>query len=287
MTRGEFITSVIGFLGLSILPKSVPVTHYQRIYLLQDFIRGFQYYEGKNYLDNFYISQLLELKRENTNTFDSFAIAIYHGSLKIGYLPRENNEIIAKIIDADLLDFSVEIVDINKEALSWENIFVAVYVLKPQNQTLSNNAQYLTQKIKPHYQSILINKETEVRVFRHSVLPDEDGIYPDRIFNTIQEVAQRQGMRDFDHSFPNRHEFTSAIKEGRIIINKNALPVDLSSDVILRPWGDIELDLSHITSRKGDIVANISRIEKLSERVKNIAIYKDLAGRSFFEFKLT
>jgi hypothetical protein len=42
----------------------------------------------------------LELQREPANAYDSWAVALYFGKHKIGYIPREKNEVIARLMDA-------------------------------------------------------------------------------------------------------------------------------------------------------------------------------------------
>lgn len=42
----------------------------------------------------------LELKREPKNKFDELAIALHFKDSKIGYIPRERNEVIARLMDA-------------------------------------------------------------------------------------------------------------------------------------------------------------------------------------------
>jgi hypothetical protein len=42
----------------------------------------------------------LEMKREGKNTFDEFAVALWFRNTKVGYIPREKNEVLARLIDA-------------------------------------------------------------------------------------------------------------------------------------------------------------------------------------------
>lgn len=42
----------------------------------------------------------LEMKREPQNEFDGFAIALHFDKHKIGYIPRDKNEVIARLMDA-------------------------------------------------------------------------------------------------------------------------------------------------------------------------------------------
>ena len=42
----------------------------------------------------------LEMKREAKNEFDDYAIALYFKEVKVGYVPRDKNEVIARLMDA-------------------------------------------------------------------------------------------------------------------------------------------------------------------------------------------
>ena len=42
----------------------------------------------------------LEMKREGKNEFDKFAIALWFQNTKVGYIPREKNEVPARLMDA-------------------------------------------------------------------------------------------------------------------------------------------------------------------------------------------
>ena len=42
----------------------------------------------------------LEMKREGKNEFDEFAIALWFQNTKVGYIPREKNEVPARLMDA-------------------------------------------------------------------------------------------------------------------------------------------------------------------------------------------
>ena len=47
------------------------------------------------------IGQFLDLKREQENEYDNFAISIYNSQGdKLGYIPRDKNETIARLMDA-------------------------------------------------------------------------------------------------------------------------------------------------------------------------------------------
>ena len=42
----------------------------------------------------------LEIKREGQNEFDKFAIALHYKDTKVGYIPKDKNEVIARLMDA-------------------------------------------------------------------------------------------------------------------------------------------------------------------------------------------
>lgn len=42
----------------------------------------------------------LELKREPKNKYDAFAIPLYFQDKKVGYIPKDKNETIARLLDA-------------------------------------------------------------------------------------------------------------------------------------------------------------------------------------------
>lgn len=42
----------------------------------------------------------LEMKRKGHNEFDRFAIALWFKKTKVGYIPKEKNEVLARLMDA-------------------------------------------------------------------------------------------------------------------------------------------------------------------------------------------
>ncbi|MEO6488996.1 MAG: HIRAN domain-containing protein [Ferruginibacter sp.] len=42
----------------------------------------------------------LDMKREGTNVHDKFAVALYFSDTKVGYIPKDKNEVIARLMDA-------------------------------------------------------------------------------------------------------------------------------------------------------------------------------------------
>ena len=110
---------------------------------------------------------MLQLKREPQNEHDEFAIAIYCNHLKLGYLPAESNEVIAKLMDTELLELMAELTHLKEQAQPWENVAVAVYVLKEKmvkGQPDLEVAPYTT-LLTPEYASIKCQNGEVTRLY--------------------------------------------------------------------------------------------------------------------------
>src|SRR5690606_34128519 len=108
MNRSTFLRNLIATFGLSVIPVDW-VKQYQKIYLLQCFVRGFRFYDGETMLQQMQEGDMLELVREPENKHDACAIALHYNMEKIGYVPRESNEILSRLIDAHVVALQAEI----------------------------------------------------------------------------------------------------------------------------------------------------------------------------------
>jgi hypothetical protein len=124
------------------------------VYLLHDFIKGFQYYKGEALFENLKEEDALELEREYDNKYDRYAIAIYWNGHKLGFVAREKNNLFAKLIDAQILSFKAKIKTLEGEASSWEQVFYQIYIEKESD--LQSNAKYLTLSREPRYRDYTI-----------------------------------------------------------------------------------------------------------------------------------
>jgi len=74
MNRASFIHSLVDGAGLAAIPKHW-VKHYQKVYLLQCFVRGFRFTNGDEaLLGEMKEGMILQLVREPENEHDCFAI---------------------------------------------------------------------------------------------------------------------------------------------------------------------------------------------------------------------
>lgn len=69
------------------------------VYLDSVYIAGFQYYKGIAVENDLQENDLLDLKRQADNQYDHFAVEVYRGEHKLGYLPRTDNKMIARMMD--------------------------------------------------------------------------------------------------------------------------------------------------------------------------------------------
>ncbi len=164
MKRIEFVKSLVGIYGLTNI-STLEIKQYEKVYLKQFFVRGFQYYEGPKCIDEINKSGLIELVREPENTVDKRAIALYFNKKKIGFVPRESNKTISILMDTDLLEFHAEITNIEPEADHWEQIRVAIYALKEikNNEDWKKIEPYAALKT-PKYYSLKSEDDTLTRI---------------------------------------------------------------------------------------------------------------------------
>ena len=71
----------------------------ERLHLTDFTIAGFAYYDGTLAFSDLHIGSQLQLVREYDNKFDPCAVALYFGKFKIGFVPKEENETLSKLLD--------------------------------------------------------------------------------------------------------------------------------------------------------------------------------------------
>ena len=68
----------------------------------------------------------LEVAREANNQFDPFAVALHFQGVKIGYVPRDKNEVIARLLDAGKTFFAV--IQASDREGKWLKLDVRVFI---------------------------------------------------------------------------------------------------------------------------------------------------------------
>lgn len=286
MTRTDFIKSLIGLFGITVLPKNI-VRQYQKIYLLQSFIRGFRFSEGPELLSEMKEGDMLELVREPDNPHDPCAIALHFNDHHVGYLPREDNEMLSRLLDASVINLMAEITHLKREAAAWENVHIAVYVLKDvSNETLPKQAGYLTILDTPHYRTLKYKNGQVARVLYDPSEENNEDYQHDGedFYEAMVEHSKTDEVYTLIHTdFSDPKALEEAVSERKIIINRRQLPADIEADKVIRALDDAILELDHFFDENGYVVANVNRLAELSSRIDHFAEVTDKSGRRFFQ----
>ena len=62
-------------------------------------IAGFTYWEGCIAFQELKVGSQLRLVREADNKFDPYAVALYFGEHKLGFIPQDENQFISQLLD--------------------------------------------------------------------------------------------------------------------------------------------------------------------------------------------
>lgn len=105
----------------------------KRVHLDNFHIAGFSYWDGCEALNQLKPGTKLELVREEDNKFDPYAVAIYYGEYKLGFIPRSSNHDISKYLDMGIDDiYEVRVTRVTPEAHPKSQVEVILYI-KNQN----------------------------------------------------------------------------------------------------------------------------------------------------------
>ena len=105
----------------------------KKVHLANFHIAGFGYWEGCEAFEHLKVGTKLDLVREETNQFDPYAVALYYGEYKLGFIPRGQNHDISKYLDMGLDDiYDVRITRVTPDVHPEDQVEVIVYV-KNQN----------------------------------------------------------------------------------------------------------------------------------------------------------
>ena len=92
-------------------------------------LAGFTYYEGVDVFDKLKIGTKLTMMAEPFNPHDHYAIAIYYKGKKLGFVPRNHNRIISKLMNYGHNDiFELRINKINAEEHPEQQVWVVLKV---------------------------------------------------------------------------------------------------------------------------------------------------------------
>jgi HIRAN domain len=107
-----------GKIQLNILPKEILV--------LETVVAGTSFTSALKFEKDLKKNMDLQLMREPKNKFDEFAIGLFFKGKKIGYIPRDHNEVIARLLDAGK-PFTAKLKEKEFEG-NWLRLEVSVYL---------------------------------------------------------------------------------------------------------------------------------------------------------------
>ena len=128
MNRIDFLKQVLLGGALLFVPKHSSENEpkaTKEIRLSSPYIAGFQYYNGVELEQILKENDSLILKRESQNTHDCYAIEVFSGSNKLGYLPRDENKVIARMMDQGMA-VKARIIKINPEVNPYRKVKMKV-----------------------------------------------------------------------------------------------------------------------------------------------------------------
>ena len=97
-------------------------------------IAGFTYYNGIDVFENLKIGTQLLLKAEPENPFDPNAVAIYYQEEKLGFVPKDENEMLRKFLNLGYTDlFEAKISQVSPDVHPEKQIRVVIRIIDKYN----------------------------------------------------------------------------------------------------------------------------------------------------------
>ena len=94
------------------------------------FISAFQRYDGALVLDELKPGMNLEMAAMPDNPYDPDAIALYYNKVMLGYVPRNENDLIAQMLRFSHDNvFEARVLQVDPEAEPWNQVRVGIYVV--------------------------------------------------------------------------------------------------------------------------------------------------------------
>jgi hypothetical protein len=222
---------------------------------------------------------LLELVREPGNEHDPCAIALHFNNKKIGYIPAGQNEVLSRLMDAGVIELLAEITHLEPQAATWENVHIAVYILK-EDAAPPAEADYLTTLETPQYYTLKHkgDKLTQLKTKGKEILDGED------FYEALVDYSQTDEVYDLIHNdVGSPQAMEDIVNESLLVVNRRKLPPDLQADEVVKAIEEGIVQLDNAFDEKGYVAAQINRVAELSSRIKHFVPVKDKKGEVFWE----
>ena len=130
-TRLAFLKKLLGTGLLVSVPTMAVVgskkksTPTKPVFVLKAYLRGMRYYNAPQCVGNIKRYDSLDLVREPNNKHDKYAVAVYWKRKKLGYLPREDNKVVANLLDSGM-PLKCTVKALRPDVSLWEGCLVEV-----------------------------------------------------------------------------------------------------------------------------------------------------------------
>lgn len=92
-------------------------------------IAGFQLWDGALAISDLKVGQELELKAEPDNPYDANAVAIWAGKYKLGFVPKERNEMLSLMLHFGHVDvYECRVEQVAPERSPWHQVYVGLFI---------------------------------------------------------------------------------------------------------------------------------------------------------------
>jgi len=109
MKRSEFLKQLFALVALPTMIKAETIKKESKACIYEGEVVGLQYYNAEDLVGIMKEEEILTMKREPENKFDTRAIAIYYNEHKIGYMAKRHNKIMSKMLDTGHGNFEAKI----------------------------------------------------------------------------------------------------------------------------------------------------------------------------------
>lgn len=280
MTRGSFIAGLIALGGLHFLKGNNSAT-YQQYYLLQCFISGFRFYQGPKLLSSMKVNDMLELVREPNNEFDQNAIALHWNKNKIGYIPAKSNEILSKLIDINIIELQAEITYLNADVKEWENVTIAISVLKKIDKKIPENVKYLTQLETPHYTTVRNNNETITKFYNKESVFAKQKNYKEFLLTNctnknVEKLVNQNLLRNGNYN--DSIDYLVVDKE---VLKKYEAKKSTKQSIVSELYNPKQM-----FDTKNLVILDINKAKEIVANLKELKNITDKLGRNFIEITI-
>lgn len=129
MIRRDFLKTLAQSLGLAALTASARAQPRAQRHLIQKcHLAGYQHHHGEDLWSYLTVGDRLDLRREPDNQQDNNAIRIDWNGRQIGYLPRNQNQTTALMLD-NRVHLEARIGGLERHANPWRRVEVEVWMV--------------------------------------------------------------------------------------------------------------------------------------------------------------